>query len=78
MWTIRKPGKTAAVRDTATGPCVICGKESDGSPYWVGIGPVPTKFAPDANLPLCGPICSAVQGGDDDWQRWLKPGGRRP
>ncbi|NNG05060.1 MAG: hypothetical protein HKM95_13310 [Inquilinus sp.] len=75
MW---KPGKArdaATVRGTATGACVVCGAESDGSPYWVGIGPVASRFVPGVNLPLCGPACSAEYGGDDDWQSWLT--GRR-
>ena len=72
MWNTRRAGKTATIRDTATGPCVVCGRETDRSPYWVGIGPVPTKFVADLNLPLCGPRCSAAQGGDDDWERWFR------
>ena len=76
MWNIGRGSKTATIRDTATGACVVCGKDAEGSRYWVGIGPVPTKFVTGMNLPLCGPHCSARHGGDDDWQDWLKSEGR--
>ena len=26
-----------SVHESATGPCVVCGKECEGSPYWVGM-----------------------------------------
>lgn len=71
MWNTGRAGETATIRDTATGPCTVCGKDTEGSPYWVGIGPVPTKFVPGVNLPLCGPVCSAAQGGDDNWRDWF-------
>ena len=74
MWSIGRGGKTATIRNSATGACVVCGKDAEGSPYWVGIGPVPTKFATGINQPLCGPQCSAKQGDDEDWQGWLKGG----
>lgn len=72
MWNIGRAAKTATIRDTATGPCIVCGRETEGSPYWVGIGPVPTKFVAGLNLPLCGPTCSATHGDDDDWERWFR------
>ncbi len=74
MWSKGRTSKTATIRDTATGACIVCGKDSEGSPYWVGIGPVPTKFVTGLNLPLCSPQCSAKQGDDDSWQDWLKGG----
>lgn len=26
-----------SVYENATGPCAICGEESEGSPYWIGM-----------------------------------------
>ena len=25
------------LHEEASGPCVVCGKESEGSPYWIGM-----------------------------------------
>lgn len=72
MWNSGRPAKAATILDTSTGPCIVCGKETEGSPYWVGIGPVPAKFVAGLNQPLCGPACSAAHGSDDDWERWFR------
>ena len=74
MWNIGRGKKEATVHATAKGPCIVCGKDSEGSPYWVGIGPVPTRFVAGINLPLCGPHCSAAKGDDENWQDWLTAG----
>jgi hypothetical protein len=42
----------------ASGPCVVCQEDSEGSPYWLGILPAPVMFGPGVNKPLCSAECS--------------------